>query len=1022
MRNPDTPGPRFNAPGGARVESEGEEALAWYYGEQDKQSAGSVEVVAEGPLVAEVTPKSEVVSIDHDFDKEQLLFEALQNFSGEPDPGRYEQVFSADTRDYFLRYAKEVSQDLQLEIDEHDTAWAPDLVEALKELGVDTTRIEGDRADDSLVIKVKYPAGQGEKNRSEEIIFRPPQATRFILGLLGIEIKEKPDAEKPDAEKSAEEKEAEQKELDKDFEVMFLDEVVTGGSFESDFKITAAELESIPEYTRLSPGQKKLVYENFTQLTLGNVREEAARLYTEKNPELKATHEKTYRQALTHALHGIKKVFTKDLELLKYSKAVAKDVREGGFDMHRELISKLAKSLDKNGPLVGIDKATGEPRVDLIDAKRNFTSYNQNTELELKFGSINDAAAKFAKVPASWRGESLGVDDFKTSLNWSAPVKWFKSKFSKNYKQQEVYRKAESGYQLARYELETQCRKEGKTDLETAQILIGLDTRVYQLQTLQTSPEAVAALAKIENADVHTEAFKKIFSNGALGYMALGFAGRSLLGVIPGYVGAPLVSMGVAWLRSKTRTADELRERDRNARAGVLDTSPGALNVAAAKRTIELKNEAGEIVKYERGLIDKLKALVAKIGDLDEKIIQAEDNRDDELISYLNEKRDTALHSLIARIELTHRKMKENRINYGSSSERISNQTLLAESLGLAVAVMVSHVRLDDYIVEDKPSVKFRISRKLNLVENNIIKARQVMRDKHLKKSVLTAAGFSIAGASIAEYFGVGPAFNSSEEVASTPTEVTATASSPTPGASASMPSVDTSPLVAADGVVPAAVEKVTYTIEKDDNLTKILKLKFPDQANIDKLLLTFTKDDLEHIGLKGENINRIFEGEVIDIDKLKNLIEQKQTLLVGGEMETISTEAVTEATSNTESVPSSVKEIADFMMREKAMATYNHMLDLVAGEDKAWATVQHHPVTAYIKPIPRGSELSAKLVLMVQSAKEPPFNLVPRAKESISDFMERLSIIIAKKSGEQKLPQELQEMFNLIEQDGSKT
>ena len=93
------------------------------------------------------------------------------------------------------------------------------------------------------------------------------------------------------------------------------------------------------------------------------------------------------------------------------------------------------------------------------------------------------------------------------------------------------------------------------------------DLRVSELQNIQTNPDAIAELGRIKDKIWWVEMLNNS-PYGPGGYMALGFAGRTMLGAAGGYVAAPLVSMGIASLRSWNKSAAELRARDENARSG----------------------------------------------------------------------------------------------------------------------------------------------------------------------------------------------------------------------------------------------------------------------------------------------------------------------------------------------------------------------------------------------------------------------------------------------------------------------
>ena len=489
--------------------------------------------------------------------------------------------------------------------------------------------------------------------------------------------------------------------------------------FTEKFGITQEDIASIEGFSILSKAQQKLVFENLTQVTLGSVREEASRLCQEKNS---AKREKTVTllgKQLGGAVAGFREAFTTVYQKVKTEKNVAEKMRTGGFHEHKEMLTQLVGSIVKYGPRVH-ETIDGELMVDLLNVHERAQKKTLRKEEWYAMNELNSVAHAFARIPAEWRGQTLGVDTHKDSkIGLFIREKILRSTDRKDSAEHATqYSDAETRFIIAKKTVEMSLRKRGKSDAEIAQILVGLDSRVHQLQIIQNNPDALKALEEVEGRNIYWETAKGMMSTTGLGYLALGFVGRSVVGAGLGIIGAPLVSAGIASMRSWDKTSAELRERDRNARMGVGDTHEGVLNIVSSSHLVE------------------------RTTHLIEQIHQAE-----------GDTRAKLLTSLKARAEYIHDKQTLHRVDYGLRSGLVTEQTRLTETLGEALALLASEDMLlsDTNIQKRSDTIDRRLHLKLENTEQKIIDTRHTMRLKDRDISVKKAALFSLAGTLFAD-------------------------------------------------------------------------------------------------------------------------------------------------------------------------------------------------------------------------------------------------------------------------------
>ncbi|MFZ2253430.1 MAG: hypothetical protein WAW13_04685 [Minisyncoccia bacterium] len=626
--------------------------------------------------------------------------------------------------------------------------------------------------------------------------------------------------------------------------------------FAKEFGISAEELALVKGFDGLTLPQQRMVYENLVQSTLGHVKEETLSRYSEGEAAKRAEAKNPYGKLIGNAWAGICNVLTRDFNLIKIEKEVVAKFANGGLITHKTILEQLVRGV----PRTHFDEETGELMVDLVHME--FDRENRAAEYEA-VRKLNDAAHQFAKIPLAWREDTLGVDGGKEN-EWGV-TKVLKERFSDSRKNHLKYEESEKAFAEARGLLEQTLREGGKGEKEIAQILLGVDSRVNQLQFIQTSPDAVAELGNISDKNIYYETAKSLFSKSGLGYVALGYVGRTMASGLLGWFAAPVVSSGIAASKSWNKTAAELRERDRMARKGAVDMREDALNIVSAD-----------------SLIEKTRRLLESYHALEQEIVAqvADGVSPMELIA----KEIALLKRIAARADYIHDKQKLNKVNYGTRDQSIGKQVDLYELLGEATVIMENSIATKDSRLSD------RLERYLEFKETAIDTKRRSYRRAELGKQALIAGGFAVAGALIAEYFKSVPAARealpqSAQQPATRGLGAAPATESVTPPAAPvqeiAPKAMQSSPLVS-----PEVLSLKSYSIKFGDTLTKILKENLPEIKNItnpaDKeralanLFESLTPDELNAIGVRSGVADSIYAGDTIKLDKLGAILKTK--------------------------------------------------------------------------------------------------------------------------------------------------
>ncbi|OGZ15010.1 MAG: hypothetical protein A3J08_01515 [Candidatus Lloydbacteria bacterium RIFCSPLOWO2_02_FULL_51_11] len=457
------------------------------------------------------------------------------------------------------------------------------------------------------------------------------------------------------------------------------------------FGITAEEFSSVEGWGALTVGQQRLVRENLKQITLARVKEESAVRY--KEGIAGAREGKTLWGRLWE---GLKANVTRPYQTLATEKKTAEEFMKGGMEVHGEALSYLVKNA-KNGPEVDVKE---DGSLEFIYLSRDLDALTP--EYKEKAGIFNETATAFARIPDEWKYDTA------------------------NERQRRAHEKAKESYDSARAEIikgiigsETTLG-EGvtKESVEKNALLYvsDVDGMVRMNQFFNTHPDAEQELAKIENGVL----WKKVVANTLTekaGYGLFGYGARWAGTAAMGFVAAPLVAAGMGGYLGRKRAHERIRAQEVGARTG---TKGG---YEAWEKNIVPASQ----------LVEKLERAVKQVSEIDEKAPSVETKKH--------------LASLAARIEYTQRKIGDELVGFGRAEERAANRYALLEALSSA------RVTTEAKTAGASEEIRERLFSFLNFKEESIPLAQGNYLNREMIRGVVVAAGFSLLGAAIRDYF-----------------------------------------------------------------------------------------------------------------------------------------------------------------------------------------------------------------------------------------------------------------------------
>lgn len=308
------------------------------------------------------------------------------------------------------------------------------------------------------------------------------------------------------------------------------------GEFEK-LNIKEQDLEKISGFGELSDGQRFLILENFKQLNLGRIQDEAAVEYRKNTVESKF-------------LGRIWKGISKKYQIAKLEKATANKIEKGGTKVHEETLQQLVNGVQKFGTEVKIQG--GKLEIQYASGFKNLTPDQQK-----QVDEFNNAATEFSKIPYEWSLDTANKKDRK-----------------KYEEAKEKCGKVKGGILRLK---ETEVSKK-----DTCLYMNDVEMKVKLNQFLNSNPDVEKQLQNIKDKKVWLRALANVVTERGI-YAGAGFLTRTATMSLIGLAGAPLAAAGVGSFLARKRGKETLSERSVLARKGTEDKSKEAKDFVDAE-------------------------------------------------------------------------------------------------------------------------------------------------------------------------------------------------------------------------------------------------------------------------------------------------------------------------------------------------------------------------------------------------------------------------------------------------------
>lgn len=528
--------------------------------------------------------------------------------------------------------------------------------------------------------------------------------------------------------------------------------------------IKESELEEIDGFTELSEGQRFLVLDNFKQLILGRIQEEAGLEYEKDKAE-------------SNFVGRVWKGASKKYQIAKFEKTTAEKITKGGIDMHKKILEELI------GGMIAF-KTEVKEKNDKLEIQYVTGFKNLLPERQKQVDEFNELATEFSKIPYEW------------SLKRASEENKIK------------YREAKGRYEKAKITISwLKSNEEGKK--ESLLYLNDIDRRVTLNQFLNANPEVETQLKNIKNKSAFGKIWKDVITERGF-CMVGGFLVRTASISTLGFLGAPLAAAEIGGFMARSRAEDALRQKEILARGSETlseklekDENNDANNFRDSEILTKREIKHLDVVdKYDRkkyALLKKEKEKIHKAIDLKAKIALKEfDKKFDDLVDadYIHEsidflikelgehrakfverqekinidakkdgkphvcafnektdEEDYILKSLKFHIDDAHDKIKDGTVNFGSQDRRLCNQQKLITKMSEGI---IKFQEFDHplYFKNEKYNEELAVINEcLSEQDKEMSKTqRKYLRSQIIKGATMSAA-FATAGYAI-RYFG----------------------------------------------------------------------------------------------------------------------------------------------------------------------------------------------------------------------------------------------------------------------------
>ena len=456
--------------------------------------------------------------------------------------------------------------------------------------------------------------------------------------------------------------------------------------FSDDFNIKA---DQVPLLKDLSVSQKKLVYNNLSQIKLDYVKKEALRLYNERMQEA---------GMMGRVFNSLRKEYL----IEGYKKTAKANLDKGGLEVYGKQLQAITDSIKKTGLEISQDDQMSDGfRIEYASGFENLSK-----EEKERIEEFNRMATEYGEIPKEWSFEAGKLE------------KAFTGDFG-SLRNKDRYEQTKKSYEKAQDELEAFLESKWGNDKEKIfKYLRAIDNNVLFNQMISTDPDALQALNDIDkNSNKWLAGIGKDASGERTIFAAGGFLARMGAKTLDmASVAALPIAFVLGGLRGALRKSKEIREKEVLARRGersVADVSKGILakfRSVDEQRKFEIKeNTINQSGKIEQGkaitsgetnisLTERLHALTIKMLTLDQamKNLEArevEEKNPEALVKIKNEKKELeksrliSLSTLQSRITFVQNKVDKGEIDYGKNEVRIINQHRILSALNEAYGV-----------------------------------------------------------------------------------------------------------------------------------------------------------------------------------------------------------------------------------------------------------------------------------------------------------------------------------------------
>lgn len=637
--------------------------------------------------------------------------------------------------------------------------------------------------------------------------------------------------------------------------------------FEKAFGIAHSDLEQIDGFTKLSSAQQKLVFENLS----------------------------SFAQSGSSFMGGV-------WEGLIGTKNAVPPKGSRGMGAYGPMLAQLVGAV-ADGPNVYEEKdGTLLPsfmKMPAMEGKRD-ARYQMVKAIE----AFNKQAHTMARTPASWLQDGIGTHSEKKT--WFSALK---DRFSKDRKNYNEYQNRQAQYDTAKRLLSEEMERAGFSPAEVAAQLVAADSRMFEMQFLQTSPDAAREVQNIPKQSFWKQVGEQMKSAG--GYAALGFVWRSATAEALHILSGPVLAAAIGSTRGWNKSAALIRERDRMARTHDPELEklerdyhaqkPGTASAEEARKKLEAYRagmlnivDAQHAVKIgkdgsvrESGLTSKIVKLNAEYEHATLMRSEAEAKGDVDAISAWNEKRDKLLERMVARVQYAEDKQKLNRISFGTRGERGKNVADFWTALGQA-KVHLAEEGMRSSNPKNPETTEGRLKRFLDVREDRMQRDRRVRQVKSAAWAGTKAAGLALAGAYAAEAI--------REAWSGTPSTTEAFSARNTAPGGAEMPAPPAAETLTQHTAenVSSAEQLTPYTIQKGDNLWNILSNKTELAAlgetrarenAIANIVRSLTPRELQEIGITSGDVRKIYPGDTINMEKLSAILHDRHGIIESARM-----------------------------------------------------------------------------------------------------------------------------------------